>query len=163
VTAPHVPQQDALATVLAANPEQAEAAYSLGLLVAETGKMEEAAELMLRRAGEVEPSSYDALFALGDFLLRKGRFEDVRLIAQLARRYLRFGRFGQLTAACDPVYGGALGGMRRNDPSGLLRGGSDKGGSVNESSSCGPSALLGVDAYGRLFAPAREAVFPWGP
>ena len=32
-------------------------------------------------APEIEPSSYDLVFALGDFLLRQRRFADVRAIA----------------------------------------------------------------------------------
>ena len=36
---------------------------------------------MLRRAVELEPSSYDFAFALGDFLLRRGRFAEVVEVA----------------------------------------------------------------------------------
>ena len=36
---------------------------------------------MLRRAVELEPSSYDFLFALADFLLRKGRLAEVGPLA----------------------------------------------------------------------------------
>ncbi len=36
---------------------------------------------MLRRAVELEPSSYDFAFALGDFLLRRGRLAEVGEVA----------------------------------------------------------------------------------
>jgi Flp pilus assembly protein TadD len=36
---------------------------------------------MLRRAVELEPSSYDLVFALGDFLLRRGRFAEAGEVA----------------------------------------------------------------------------------
>jgi len=36
---------------------------------------------MLRRAVELEPASYDLVFALGDFLLRRGRLAEVGEVA----------------------------------------------------------------------------------
>jgi hypothetical protein len=39
------------------------------------------AERLLRRAVELQPSSYDLLFALADFLLRQGRLADVGPLA----------------------------------------------------------------------------------
>ena len=56
------------------------AAYNAGLALSQVGRNPEA-EGMLRRAVELEPSNYDFLFALGDFLLRQGRFADVGPIA----------------------------------------------------------------------------------
>jgi tetratricopeptide (TPR) repeat protein len=61
-------------------PSYARAAYNAGLALSRVGRDAEA-ERMLRRAVELDPSSYDLVFALGDFLLRQRRFADVGPIA----------------------------------------------------------------------------------
>jgi tetratricopeptide (TPR) repeat protein len=69
-----------LARAAAGMPSYARAAYNAGLALAQVGRHEEA-ERMLRRAVELEPSSYDLLFALGDFLLRQRRLAEVGAVA----------------------------------------------------------------------------------
>jgi Tfp pilus assembly protein PilF len=61
-------------------PSYARAAYNAGLALSRVGRDAEA-ERMLRRAVELEPSSYDVVFALGDFLVRQGRLAEVGPIA----------------------------------------------------------------------------------
>jgi tetratricopeptide (TPR) repeat protein len=61
-------------------PSYARAAYNAGLALAQVGRHAEA-ERLLRRAVELEPSNYDLVFALGDFLLRQGRLSEVGPIA----------------------------------------------------------------------------------
>ena len=69
-----------LARAAAGMPANARAAYNAGLALAQVGRAAEA-ERLLRRAVELEPSSYDHLFALADFLLRQGRLAEVGPIA----------------------------------------------------------------------------------
>jgi predicted CXXCH cytochrome family protein len=69
-----------LARAAAGMPSYARAAYNAGLALSRVGRDPEA-ERMLRRAVELEPASYDLVFALGDFLLRRRRFADVGPIA----------------------------------------------------------------------------------
>ena len=58
----------------------ARAAYNAGLALSRVGRNAEA-ERMLRRAVELDPSGYDLVFALGDFLLRQGRLAEVGPLA----------------------------------------------------------------------------------
>ena len=69
-----------LAHAAAGLPAYARAAYNAGLALSQFGRNPEA-EGMLRRAAELEPSNYDFLFALGDFLLNRKRFAEVGPIA----------------------------------------------------------------------------------
>jgi len=64
-----------LARAASGMPANGRAAYNAGLALSRVGRDADA-ERMLRRAVELEPSSYDALFALADFLLRKGRLGE---------------------------------------------------------------------------------------
>jgi len=69
-----------LARAAAGMPSNARAAYNAGLALARVGRDAEA-EKILRRAVELEPASYDLVFALADFLLRKGRLAEVGSLA----------------------------------------------------------------------------------
>jgi tetratricopeptide (TPR) repeat protein len=69
-----------LAGAAARLPANPRAAYNAGLALAQVGRDAEA-EAMLRQAVAADPTGYDLLFALGDFLLRRGRLDEARSIA----------------------------------------------------------------------------------
>ena len=55
--------------------------YNLGLLLQQLGKDAEA-EAALRSALDIEPASMDFLYALADFYVKRGKFQEARLIAE---------------------------------------------------------------------------------
>lgn len=74
-----------LGRAAAAMPGNARAAYNAGLALAQAGQPDEA-EAMLRRAVAIEPAGYDLLFALADFLLRRGDSARMAEVAAIADR-----------------------------------------------------------------------------
>ena len=74
-----------LARAAAAMPGNARAAYNAGLALAQAERFGEA-EGMLRHAVALDPSSYDLLFALADFLVRQSGPAKAGEIAALASR-----------------------------------------------------------------------------
>jgi Flp pilus assembly protein TadD len=61
-------------------PADARVAYNAGLALSRVGRDVEA-EKLLRRAAELEPSSYDVVFALADFLLQRGKLVEAGVLA----------------------------------------------------------------------------------
>ena len=62
-------------------PERGRIHYNLGLLLQQL-KHDGEAEAALRKAVEIEPDNMDFLYALADYYLKRGRFEDAKGIAE---------------------------------------------------------------------------------
>jgi len=62
-------------------PERGRIHYNLGLLLQQL-KRDSAAEAALEKALETEPDNLDYLYALADYYVKRGRFEEAKRIAQ---------------------------------------------------------------------------------
>ncbi len=70
-----------LSEAAAGMPDRARVHYNLGLLLQQLGRDAEA-EAALLRTLEIEPDSLDYLYALADFYLKRGKFQEAKLIAE---------------------------------------------------------------------------------
>jgi len=67
-------------------PQRSRVHYNLGLLRQQLGQ-DEQAEAALARAVALEPENLDFLYAMADFYLKRGRFDDARPVAEQMVQY----------------------------------------------------------------------------